>query len=169
MLSHSEGGANCNIKKEVYSQDKVWEDIIQTDKLSKHYLILCLIHLSIFMPNMPGPNGVTEKSMPYRRDLPPPPAMIPNLYRHPAYNRLPNTLLVHHYYLHKNIKNIFCYILCTYKVNGGGSVVVKIPRPGGHSFQIIAQAKILIPRSRLYIAGQRFNLKLLKGRCLVSS
>ena len=57
--------------------------------------------------------------------------VIPNPCRHPAYHILPNTPLVYQFMYIKNVQeHQFHYILCIYKVNGGG-VIVKIPRPSG--------------------------------------
>ena len=40
-LLQGKGGTKwITIKKEIYVQDKVWEDIMQTDKLFKNYVIL---------------------------------------------------------------------------------------------------------------------------------
>ena len=102
---------------------------MQTDELFKNYLILYPSYtFHVFMQSMPGPNEVTEKTMPYRSDLPP--ATIPNHCRHPSYHILPNTLLVYQCMYIKHQEHHICYILCIYKVNGGG-MITRILRPGG--------------------------------------
>ena len=98
-------------QKEVYVQYKVWEEIMQTDKLLNNYLIVYTSNtFHVFMPHMPGTYGVTEKTLPYRPDHTP--TMIPNPCRYPAYHILHNTLLVH-------IRQM------------EGSVIIKILGPGG--------------------------------------
>ena len=64
-------------QKEVDAQDKVYVDIMQTDDLFKNYLLLYISYpFHVFMPGMPGPNGVTEKAMPLRTY---PPQQLPTV------------------------------------------------------------------------------------------
>ena len=68
---------------------------MQTDKLLKNYLILYTSYtFHCLLPSISGPNGVTEKAMPYRPDVLP---MIPNPCRHPVYHILPNKFLVYQF------------------------------------------------------------------------
>ena len=91
-----------------------------TDELFENYLILYTSYsFTVFMPRMPGPDEVTQKTMPYRPNLPP--TMTPNPCRYPVYHILPHTLLVYQFIYIKHQEEQFHYILCIYKVNGGST------------------------------------------------